>query len=478
MAGDVVIGWQWSSETGQLTHTPLRLSFDRHFHTAFCGDTGFGKSVAAERLAYETTRQWHFRSVVLDFGQGWRRALNWSGLDGRVDIRQLYSGAPRPLRWNILKVPRRLFPGRYRTLVSELFANAGRIGPRQLGFMRRALTQVYTNLGILTTDPEVINHQTWGRLQDSVEVAVVQEWRDRNRVSGSVSVGQSLSDLHPGELQNLAVWRSQRADVRMWVERLKNFYSTLPKGDQASRASLEGVLLRVEQFAEGQMAWQYGAGSESLPVEDLGLLGPEDDPWGLVIVEGGAEMDEYPKAALLALLSSVLYFDGVVRRRESLAGAKFPPMQIFFEEANKVLTGVSGAAADQNVSAGNAEQVSEVFQTFWRDGRKYQIFLHLIAQTVSALPAGILSSCNNGFFFQTKYPHDRDLIMAHIGRSEKGIVNTEYKRYMARIPKRMSIAKLGYSDDVAELEPMLVSPLMVPGSEPSDQEILEKLGPY
>jgi hypothetical protein len=188
-------------------------------------------------------------------------------------------------------------------------------------------------------------------------------------------------------------------------------------------------------------------------------------------------MDEYPKAALLALLSSVLYFDSVVRRRESLAGATFPPMQIFFEEANKVLTGVSGAAADQNASSGNNEQVSEVFQTLWRDGRKYKIFLHLLAQTVSALPAGILSSCNNGFFFQTKYPHDRDLILAHIGRSEKGVVNTEYKRYLARIPRRMAIARLGYSDDVTQLEPMLVQPLMVPGNEPSDQEILDKLGP-
>ena len=305
MPGDVVIGWQWSSETGQLTHTPFRLTPDRHFHTAFCGDTGFGKSVAAERLACETTRQWHFRTVVLDFGQGWRRALNWSGLEGRVDIRQLYPGAPRPLRWNILQVPRRMFPSRYRTLVSELFANAGRMGPRQLGFMRRALTQVYTNLGVLTTDPEVINHPTWGRLQDSVEAAIAQEWRDHNHISGTVQAGQPLSDLQPGELQLLAVWRSQRADVRMWVERLKNFYSTLPKGDQASRASLEGVLLRVEQFAEGQMARQYGSqsgtGSGSLPVEDLGLLGPAEDPWGLVIVEGGAEMDEYPKAALLAL---------------------------------------------------------------------------------------------------------------------------------------------------------------------------------
>ena len=87
--------------------------------------------------------------------------------------------------------------------------------------------------------------------------------------------------LEPGDLQALGVFRSQQADVRMWVERLKNFYAALPKGDQASRASLEGVLLRLEQFAEGQMAWQYGAGPESMPVEDLGLIGPEEDPWGL-----------------------------------------------------------------------------------------------------------------------------------------------------------------------------------------------------
>ena len=41
--------------------------------------------------------------------------------------------------------------------------------------------------------------------------------------------------------------------------------------------------------------------------------------------------------------------------------------------------------------------------------------------------------------------------MAHIGRSEKGIVNTEYKRYLARIPKSLAVAKLGYSEDVAEI---------------------------
>ena len=75
MPGDVTLGHQWSSETGELTKALLNITPDRHFHTAFVGDTGFGKSIAAERMALETTRQWHYRSIVLDFGQGWRKAL-------------------------------------------------------------------------------------------------------------------------------------------------------------------------------------------------------------------------------------------------------------------------------------------------------------------------------------------------------------------------------------------------------------------
>ena len=120
--------------------------------------------------------------------------------------------------------------------------------------------------------------------------------------------------------------------------------------------------------------------------------------------------------------------------------------------------------------------VSEIFQSMWRDGRKYKIFLHLMAQTISGLPEGIISSCNNIFVVQTKNARDRDMVMAHIGRSEKGFVNTEYKRYLARIPIAMALVKLGYSDDVTQNEPILVHPLRVPGEEPSDQEIVKKLG--
>jgi len=474
MPGDVILGRQWSSELAEITPMPLRLSLERHFHTAFCGDTGFGKSVSAERMAYETTLHWHYRTIILDFGQGWRRALNWSGLDGRVDVRQVFPGAQRPLRWNILQVPKRMDPGRYRSMVAELMANAGRMGPRQLGFLRRAITEVYEDCGVLPS-PERPGFQV---VRNQTELDAIQARRaETNQPASLVRISDSLNSLTPLDRQALYVERSKQAGIAEVVRRLRKAQDNLGKNDQTSRTSLEGLLLRVETFEEGEMARQYGPGPDSLPIEDLGLLGPKEDPWGMVVIEGGAEMsDEFAKSAILSLLASVLYFDAVSRRRESLAGLKFPPMQIFFEEANKILSGVStgGAASDQPNSAGGG--VSEIFQTMWRDGRKYRIFLHLMVQTVSELPEGIMSSCNNIFVVQTKNAKDRDMVMAHIGRSEKGFVNTEYKRYLARIPIKLAVVKLGYSEDVTQLEPVLANPTYVPGSEPDDGEIVRRLG--
>ena len=485
MPGDLTLGRQWSTETGRLTDVFLHLEQGRHFHTAFVGDTGFGKSVAAERLAYETTRYWRYRTIILDFGQGWRKALRWPGLIERepgrsqvhVDIRQLYPSAPRPLRWNILQVPQRFDPGRYRSMLCELFANAGRMGPRQLGLMRRALTEIYTEAGVLTGDPKVQRGER-GRVLNFAERDAVRQARlALNLPEEDVAVGTPLEQLCAPELQALAVLRSSALSVVDWVERLRSYMKAFER-DQSSRTSLEGVLLRLEQFAEGAMARQYGPGQSAEPVEDLGLLGEGDDRWGATVIEGGAEMDEYPKAALLSLLSSILYFDAVARRREALDSDRpFPKMQIFFEEANKVLSGVSGGAASDQAASESGSPVSHIFQTMWRDGRKYGVYLHLMAQTAAELPSGILSSCANLFVFQTKDPKDRDLILPHLGRSEKGMVNTEYKRYLARIPRTYAIAKLGYSADVHELEPALIRPMLVACDEPSDSDILQELGP-
>ena len=463
----VVVGHQWSTERAQLTSVPFRISRERHFHTAFVGDTGMGKTTAAERLMCESTKAWKMRTVILDFGQGWRKALNWPGMRGRVDIRQLNPYAVRPLRWNFLQVPKRMDPYTYRTRVAELFANAGRMGPRQLGFMREALTRVYKAHGVLVDE----SSGRWNRVRNDEEEHAINQARRERGLEPRPLKGKSLDDLEPFERQALAVYRSQFADVAEWLEHLRMFMEVAErKRDMASVQSLQGVLLRLEPLAEGEARRIYGPGTDTIPIEDLGLLGPEDDRWGVVVIEGGAEMDEFSKAALLSLLATVLYYDAVVRRREALSrrGPRLPWVQIVFEEANKVLSGVSLTSVG-NEEGGNL--TSQLFLNMWRDGRKYQIYLHLLAQTVSELPDGILSSCANLFVSQTKNPKDRDAIMAALARNMKGFVNAEYDRFIGRMPKGMAIVKLGVSFDMKDIEPYLVRPLLLDVREPSDEEI-------
>jgi hypothetical protein len=475
LPGDVLLGYQYSTERGVLTSTPLRVAKERHFHTAFVADTGFGKSVAAERLAYETTLRWHYRTIVLDFGQGWRKALNWAGMKGRIDIRQLYPGAVRPIRWNPLQVPRRTPVYRYRNMLVELFANAGRMGPRQLGFMRDALTDVYRDCGVIV-DGE--NEEDFGFVRDEGEEEVINLARAEQKLAPRSTKNFKLSALEEFERHALFVERSHDASLLNWIWKLREALAAAEKAhDQNSRSSLQGVILRLEPLAEGELLDMYGPGLDTIAIEDLGLLGPEKDPWGITVIEGGAQMDEFAKAALFSLIAAILYEDAVVRRRQALSGFQFPPLQIFFEEANKVLTGVDtgSAASDRDTSGGN--QTAQIFTVMWRDGRKYQVFLHPLVQTISELPAGILSSCNNGCFGQTKNDEDRRAILAHLARNTKGFVNSEYDRFLARMPIGMFVVKLGYTEEITQTEPFLIEPLILNSKEPSDEQIVAVFTP-
>jgi len=471
MPGDVVLAHLWSTERAEVTAAPLRINRERFFHTVFAADTGYGKTVAAERLVVETTRQWHYRTVVLDFGAGWRRLLNAPlGEPGRVEVWQLFPGAAVPFRWNPWQVGKRIQPERQLAATCEIFKNAGRMGPRQLGFMRRAARQLYLESGVLTSDREVWATPGLNRVQNEEEAEAINAARRERGLADRSLVGVHLEELAGFERQALAVYRSRAVDMALWVERLASYKAELERRrDQASLQSLEGVLLRLETFTQGEMAQMYGAGEGMTPVEELGLLGPADDPWGISILEGGAELEEYAKAALLGLVAWHLYNDAVVRRRQEIGKKPGPVLQIVFEEANKVLTGVETGSSEDTTSGATTV---ELFQAMWRDGRKYRIYLHPLVQTVSELPPGILSSCNNSFFSQTKNPRDRDLMMSHLAFSEKGFTDEDYKRFISRMPAGMAICKLGYSQEIMHTTPFLCRPIWVPAEEPTDEDIL------
>ena len=51
-----------------------------------------------------------------------------------------------------------------------------------------------------------------------------------------------------------------------------------------------------------------------------------------------------------------------------------------------------------------------------------------------------------------------------------------WRRFLASLPIARAVAKFGYSFDRAELEPCYIEPLRLDVREPSDEEILDRLG--
>jgi hypothetical protein len=450
MPGDVVLGHQYSPETGDLTDVPIRLTRERHFHTAFAGDTGYGKSVAAIRMAYETTLKWQLRTIALDFGTGWRALLNAPGLEDHVEIYQLWPGAVSPFRWNPLQVGRNIAPEIQWRAFCDIFGAISRLGVRrQVGEVRDALRQVYVAAGVLIDDPEVRGDAEWGTVRASEEA------------DAETGAGTRLGALNSDARQRLAVRRSRRVGLTDLYSVIEDKFEATPPRDQMLRGVLEGILYRLHPLVQGAAAAQYAPGADTLALEDLAR------PWGLAVLEGGSFLDEFSKAFLLGWSAWHIYTDAVVRRiRRAAAPDEY--LQIFFEEANKILSGIDYGQDDDG---GGAAYTAEQFANMWRDSRKYGVWLHPITQSPALIPPGILSSCANLVVEQLKNPKDRDLVTAAIARSEKGFTDEEWRRFLARLPVARSVARFGYSPELAEQEPVLFRPLMLQVPEPTDEEI-------
>ncbi|BAJ64443.1 serine-rich protein [Anaerolinea thermophila] len=455
MPGDVVLGHQYSPLTRDLTRAQVRLDAERLFHTMFAADTGYGKSVAAMRLAYETTLKWHLRTVVLDFGAGWRSLLNAPGLEGHVDIRQLWPTAARPLRWNPLQIGRNINPETQWRAFADIFGSVARLGvKRQKQELLDALRAVYLQAGVLVDDREVRGDAQWGFVQaDEVEVA-------------EAPAGTPLGELSLTQRQRLAVYRSSRVDLSTLYRQVEEKLSRVNPRDTMLTGVLEGILYRMNALVQGAAAAQFSAGPDCVPMEDLAK------PWGVAIIEGGMFLDDFGKAFLLGWAGWHLYTDMVARRVHEV-NTDEPILQIFFEEANKIFAGVDAGGGDDE---SGGVSLSQRFGDMFRDARKYKARLHVITQAPSLIPQDIISSCNNLVVGFLKNPKDKDIVLSGIARSEKGFVDEPWRRFLADLQIGMFLGRFPYAFEREMQQPFLFRPLAVVAPEPTDEEIAAKLG--
>ncbi len=456
MPGDVVLGHQYSPETADLTPAQVRLDLDTIMHTMAAGDTGFGKSVAMIRMAYETTLRWKTRTVVLDFGAGWRSLLNAPGLEGHVEILQLWPDAVRPLRWNPMQIGRNISPETQWRAFADVFGGIAQLGvKRQKQELLEAMRTLYINTGVLVDDPKVREHAQWGNVQPD-EAALV-----------SAKAGTLLGDLGPKQRQILAVQRSVLIGLANVYEAVAAKLKSVPPRDVMLTGVLEGILFRLNPLVQGSAARQFAPGPGTVPVEDLSKNGG----WGITIIEGGMFLDDFGKAFLLGWTGWHLYMDMVARRVHEVKTDE-PLLQIFYEEANKIFVKETGGSGDETGGVSATQRFADMF----RDARKYKSRLHVITQAPHLIADDIISSCNNVIVGYLKNPKDKSLILSALARSEMGFRDEEWRRFVDDMPIGMAIGRFPYTTRREMQRPILFKPLMLDVPEPTDAEIEAVLG--
>ncbi|MEA2008301.1 MAG: ATP-binding protein, partial [Chloroflexota bacterium] len=457
MKGSVLLGHQFSPETADLTTTPVMLAKDRFIHIMFAGETGSGKTVGAERFAYEAARRWNTRIVVLDFGAGWRKLLNAPGIENQVDVRQLNPTGVRPLRWNPMQISRHITPSMQLASFVDIFSNLSQMGVKQQRHrFFELLEEIYLQHGVLVNYPKVLNDGHWGSVVDAAEA----------RLSGG-RVGQALRDLDRAQTQKIAVHRSRNVSLQMLNDAAEQKLENLPRGDKVGRNIFNGIKFRVGALIRGGTAAQFAAGEDAIDIAELASAEKR-----VLVLEGGGEMDQFTKAWLLSWAAWIMYSDMVKRRELQLVSESDADLLMIFEEANIIFTGMDQKDAEQAGAITAADQYNSMF----RDSRKYGVRFVVVTQAPSLIPAGVRASCGSLFISKLSDPQDKDIVLSALAKSEKGFRDEAWRRFLADLSTGMTLGRLPYSFDRREMRPFLFMPLILNAKEPTNEEIAQKLG--
>ena len=304
-----------------VTDVPLRLPANEHYHTLFCGDTGFGKSVAAQRLVVESTRAWGLRTVVLDFGRhGWRRLANVPDLEGRVTVRQLEANGAWPLRWNPLQLGRRIDPEGQCRMFADIFCAIVGLDDVAAEELHNVLHACYRAAGVLVHDPATRADSQWATVGTVAEAL-------------GLDATARLTALEPADCQRVAVRRSQGIGFADLLAALRKAepreYS---RRDQRRRQQLERHLSVLSHAPHGS---PYAPGSD---VRDICELVPR--PGGVTILEAGLPMDPTAGAFLLGWAGWQIHQDAhqdAVAQSLGGSGFKSADLQFVFEDAERIV---------------------------------------------------------------------------------------------------------------------------------------------
>lgn len=431
--GNVLSAERFTMEQGYKTPYEYRLSESELMHGFVCGASRSGKTVAAMRLVAELAHVRRkktgkrLRIVVMDPKRDWR-ALARLVEPERLKFNSLGNLQFHPLKLNVCKIPRGVWPQTWIDAMIEIYCRAYGLLERGKQLLGETLYSLYDEAGVFAA----CDRPDWAEVVSGLSSQVTL-----TKAYERMTYFKRLLD-DPTNVKGRAGNDTRDAYARL-LDRLSAF---------GREYSIERRLFGSE---------------EGIGIDEL--IGDDD----ITILESKGLESTFKNFIFGTIVSG--FFRFALAHEEGFLSEDQYETCLVIEEANEVLVGNDMAGSGNSlVSLGGQSE----FESVLDQSAGYGLFVFAITQKISDLPKSVIA--NSGIILAGKLKTEDDVkvVIRSIAREER-YEDRDILKWLPRSPIGWFICQSSRCVDYKDAEPVLVKIAKLNVAAPSNAELDEIL---
>ena len=421
--GTIITPERYSFENGYLTPHDYRFPNDCLAHGYVTAASRAGKTVCAIRLVAELSRirresGKRLRIIALDDKSDWRTLANFVEPE-RFNFYSLGDIYFHPIKLNLLKVPKGVYPDRWINSVVDIYCRAYGLAVRGKLMITEPITALYEKHGVFdafynTKDKEERSRLV-SELSGNVTFCDVYKEMEKNQklALADRSMGNDTKDAYSKLLDRLKCFdRPNSVETKLFGQTSGLSVDEIAYGDSVTVLEAGGVEKTFKNFVFGVITsgfFQYARASS-----EVGLRGKNEHETLVVI-----------------------------------------------EEANEVLTG-NDTAGSTSGGGSNTVGVSgqSEFEQIINESMGLGLYILCITQTVSAMPSTVVSNAGMMFVGRVSSEKDVNTVCKSLGKDYR-YEDRDVAKWLPRSPNGWFICKTARVKNFIDAEPVLIKVAML-----------------
>lgn len=414
---------------GYMTDFKISIGSNELHHTVISGASGSGKSVAATRMVaglYNNTeivdpvtkKKSKRRILILDPNGEWRLMANVVQDPSKFRFFSVGNPLYRPLKMNLLRIPKYISATDYYSMVTEHFCSAYGLLDRAEAQIKSVIYDLYEREGVF----------------DKLDDPFWAYERSKNI---------TLEDVYDKVAEEKT--RAEKAGERYNVDALTTYLTRL---QMYKKNKAKEYLMFCNK---GGMSVDEVLGNDSVTViESNGLA-------------SGAQSFFF-----------TLLMDGIFRYAQATGGFYGKPDQyetfIILEEANTVLCPSDSGGGSNNNGKSEGSAALKRFSDLLNQGRKYGLFVWTITQTIGMMPESVIANSGIILAGKTEREQDINILVKMLGFDGK-FEDRDVAKWFPRMPIGEFVVKFNKGFKEVDQEPMMVKIAQLNIEKPTNEEL-------